>query len=98
MPRAAARIPRPNPRLGAPGTTAASRCAAVAAPPPPRRWAAGRHSRRRHRPAHQAIADAPHGDEVDWVVGVRLDLLAETAHRYPDVRGVGVVRLAPAAI
>ena len=47
--------------------------------------------------ATQSIADAAHGLDVDRPVRVDLDLLAQAAHRDPDVRRVGVLGLGPAA-
>ena len=44
----------------------------------------------------EPIADATDRHEVLRVVGVDLDLLAQTAHRDPDIRGVGVLGLGPA--
>ena len=46
---------------------------------------------------HQPIAHAAHGLDVHRPVGVDLDLLAQPAHRDPDVGRVGVLGLGPAA-
>src|SRR6185436_15602457 len=51
----------------------------------------------RARCRHEPISDAPNGLDVDGFVGVDLDLLAEAAHGHPDVGGIGVFGLGPAA-
>ena len=53
---------------------------------------------RGRRPGDEPVADPANRHEVDRVVRIRLDLLAEAAHRHPDVRRVGVVGVAPAAV
>ena len=45
----------------------------------------------------QPVADAAHGQQVDGLVGVDLDLLAQPPHRHPDVARVGVLGVGPAA-
>ena len=63
-------------------------------PPPP---ASGRTRPRRRRRRHEPVADAADRLQVDRPVRVDLDLLAEPAHRDPDVRRVGVLGVGPAA-
>ena len=46
---------------------------------------------------HEPVADAAHGLDVDRLVRVDLDLLAQAAHRDPDVGRVGILGLRPAA-
>ena len=48
-------------------------------------------------PRDEPVADAADRDEMERPVGVDLELLAEAAHRDPDVGRVGVLGLGPAA-
>src|SRR5919197_183091 len=66
------------------------------------RWASmsargGPVGRRGIGPRDQAVADPTHGQQVLRLVRVELDLLAQPAHRHPDVRRVGIVGVGPAA-
>ena len=53
---------------------------------------------RGRRSGDEPVADPANRHEVDRVVRIRLDLLAQAAHRDPDVGRVGIVRVAPAAV
>src|ERR1035437_2175257 len=46
---------------------------------------------------NEPVAEPADGQQVDWLVGIDFDLLAQTAHRDPDVGRVGLFRVGPAA-
>ena len=106
-----ARRARTRPAARSPTTTRAERSArgterrgrgrrgphVAADPSPGRRRSSAAGGRDRPVDRHEPVADAAHGLEVDRPVRVELDLLAQAAHRDPDVGRVGVLGLGPAA-
>src|ERR1035437_591099 len=62
-------------------------------PPPP----SGRASADWVMALDESIPDASSGEEVDGMVGIGLDLLAQPSHRYPDIRRLRLFGVRPTA-